>query len=85
VREQGQPPQQQQQVVCLRYRCGAAPQAVQFYVWLYGDAALAQPMETWQVRWDHERAAWHVWCFGFAPLTTKDGHTPQAMLRSLGL
>jgi hypothetical protein len=43
-------PQQQQQYVCLRYRCGAAQEAVQFYVWLYGDAAMAQPLEAWQVR-----------------------------------
>jgi hypothetical protein len=41
--------QQQQQFVCLRYRCGAAHEAVQLYVWLYDDAAMAQPLESWQV------------------------------------
>lgn len=43
--------QQQMQSLCLRHRCGAAHEGtVQFYVWLYGDAAMAQPLETWQVR-----------------------------------
>lgn len=51
VSKQQQKGQQQQDVVCLRYRCGAASQAaaVQFYVWLYGDPAAAQPLEAWQV------------------------------------
>lgn len=42
--------QQHQCYVCLRYRCSAAQEAVQFYVWLYGDAAMAQPLEAWHVR-----------------------------------
>jgi hypothetical protein len=41
--------QQQQQHVCLRCKCGATHEALQFYVWLYGDAATAQPLEAWQV------------------------------------
>lgn len=40
---------QQQQCICLRYRCGGVQEAAQFYVWLYSDAAMAQPLEAWQV------------------------------------
>jgi len=66
TRQPPSPPQQQRCYVCLRYRCNAAQEAVQFYVWLYGDAAMAQPLEAWQVRPEHALAgqcrrvaAWH--------------------------
>jgi hypothetical protein len=36
--------------VQIKYKCGASPDVVQFLVWLYGDASMAQPLEVWQVR-----------------------------------
>jgi hypothetical protein len=47
--QQGSSGEAQQQHVCLRCKCGAAHEALQFYVWLYGEAAMAQPLEAWQV------------------------------------
>jgi hypothetical protein len=35
--------------VQIKYKCGASPDVVQFLVWLYADASMAQPLEVWQV------------------------------------
>jgi hypothetical protein len=33
----------------MKYKCGTSPDVVQFLVWLYADASMAQPLEIWQV------------------------------------
>jgi hypothetical protein len=40
-----------QAMVHIKYKCGASPDVVQFLVWLYADASMAQPLEVWQVSW----------------------------------
>jgi hypothetical protein len=46
--------------VHIKYKCGPSPDVVQFLVWLYADASMAQPLEVWQVR-----PASQGWCCVF--------------------
>lgn len=48
--------------VHIKYKCGPSPDVVQFYLWLYGDACMAQPLEVWQVR--AADTAGHAGCVG---------------------